>query len=172
MKKQIIWFILVVLTALLQTTWLERIRVAGVTPDLMLLLVVYIGLTEGESRAMATAVLGGIFKDVAADMTLGHHVLGLTLVGYMAGRITRRLVTEHPAIKTALVLGGALLNGLLFTAVLFIQKPDTPAMITILAEIIPGAFYTALVTPLVFWGLDKVLGKTTVQEGAAPQDVP
>ena len=158
---------MVVTAALMQTTWLDAIRVAGVKPNLTLLLVVYFAVNEGEERAMFTGVLGGIFQDVASRMTLGHHILCLVLIGYTVGRLTTRLITDHPAVTAGLVFLAGLINGLLYTAILYVQEPGLPAVRTIAAIVVPGAFYTALVTPFVFFLLDRPFRRNGAVTGGA-----
>jgi rod shape-determining protein MreD len=155
MRKNIMWAVIVVTAALIQTTWLDAIRIAGVVPDLTLLLVVYFAVNEGEERAMFTGVLAGVFQDVASRAALGHHVLCLVLIGYTVGRLTTRLITEHPAIKAGLVFAAGLVNGIVYTAILYVQEPSVTAARTIAAHVVPTAFYTAFVTPFVFLLLSK-----------------
>ncbi|MCP4640055.1 MAG: rod shape-determining protein MreD [bacterium] len=154
MRRIILWAVVVAGTALVQTTWLDAIRVWGALPDATLLLVVFFALSDGEEWAMATGVLGGLFQDVAGNVTLGHHVLCHVVLGYAVGRMATRLITDHPAVKTTIVLGAALIHGLLYTVILYIQTPDTTAMHHIVVTVVPNAFYTALCTPLVFLLLD------------------
>ena len=159
MTKHIIWALLVIAAALIQTTWLEAIRIAGVLPDLAVLLVVYFAILEGEERAMYTGLLAGLFYDVIRHATLGHHILCLVVAGYTIGRIATRLITEHPAVKAGLVFAAAFINGLLYTAIEYVQTPQIGAINTITAHVAPTAFYTAAVTPLVFHALDWSLRK-------------
>lgn len=167
MRKNVIWAVAVIGAALLQTTWLDFIRVRGVLPDLVVLLVVYFALTEGAERAMFTGVLGGLFQDVASNATLGHHVLCLVLVGYGAGQVNARLVTDHPAAKAGLVFLASLVAGLLYLGILYVQKPETRALNALTARVIPTAFYTAVATPLVFWPLDRLLRRYRSSLGGA-----
>jgi rod shape-determining protein MreD len=155
MRRNILWVLMVITAALIQTTWLDTIRVQGVLPDLTLLLLVYFALLEGEERAMFTGVLGGLYQDVAGNTLLGHHILAYVAVGYLAGRLTQRLITEHPAVKVGVVLCASVLYGILFTGVQYVQTPDMPALHRILATVVPEAFYTALVTPVVFFLLSR-----------------
>ena len=78
------------------------------------------------------------------------------LVGYVVGRISTRLVTEHPAVKAGLVLCAALADGLLFTVIQYVQEPDLSVVRTILGTVIPGAFYVTLLTPVVFLLLGRL----------------
>jgi rod shape-determining protein MreD len=154
-RRNLLWAVVVVAAALIQTTWLDSIRVQGVLPDLTLLVVLYFAIAEGEERAMFTGVLGGLYEDVAGNTVLGHHILCLVVIGYAAGRLAHRLITEHPAVKVGLVLCAGVAHGLLFTCIQYVQTPEMRAFHTILASVVPGAFYTAVVTPVVFFLLAR-----------------
>jgi rod shape-determining protein MreD len=150
MMKNGIWLIAVVGTALVQTTWPDFLKIQEAVPDLTLLLVVFFGIIEGEERAMYTGLIGGIYQDVASNAVLGHHVICLVIVGYLVGRISVRLITEHPAIKVGLAFAAGFLSGTLFTFIQYVQQPDISATYQIVTSVVPSAFYTALLTPLLF----------------------
>jgi rod shape-determining protein MreD len=140
----------VVTAALVQTTWLDAIRMQGVLPDLTLLLVVYFAIIDGEERAMFTGVLGGIYQDVAGEAVLGHHVLCNVVAAYTVGRVSRRLVLDHPVVKVGLVFCASFLQGALFLCIEYVQSPALPALHRLFTSVVPGAFYNTLVTPIVF----------------------
>jgi rod shape-determining protein MreD len=160
MRKNLIWLAVTVVAALLQTTWLDAIRVQGVLPDLTLLLVIYFAVTDGEERAMFTGLLGGLYQDVASDTALGHHVLCLVIVGYAAGRMARRLIADHPAVKVGLVFAASIVHGLLYLTIQYVHDPEnTQAFYTFGTTTLPGAFYTALCTPF-FYVLSRMFHRT------------
>lgn len=168
MRREVYWVILIIVTALVETRLLIYVRVQDVQPDLMLLLVAYFAVAEGEERAMFTGFLGGVFQDVAGPTGLGHHVLSLVLVGYVIGRVSKRLVTEHPAVRVGLVFCACLLHGLIYALVDYVQNPGQNALYEIGVSVIPGAFYTCLAMPLVFIALDQVRARWLyVQNGAS-----
>lgn len=150
MNRRVGWLIVVILAALLQTTWPEALKLQDVLPDFILLLTVFFALNYGEEIAMYTGVIGGLYQDTASNKILGHHVICLIIVGYVVGRMSNRLITDHPAIKGGIVLLAAIVHGLLFTFIAFVQDPSIGAMYTIATSVVPGAFYTAVLTPLVF----------------------
>jgi len=154
MRRNLYWATAVIVVSLLETTWVEAIRVMDVAPDLTLLMVVYFGVMNGPERAMLTGLLGGVFHDVASNAVLGHHVLCYVIIGYAVGRISARLATEHPAVKAGLVFLSGLAFGLISVTILYVQNPDTGALHNIAARVVPGAFYSALFTPVMFFLLD------------------
>ena len=167
MLKNALWMIVVITAVLIQTTWLKHISYRGVRPDLTVLLVVYFALTEGEERAMFTGVLGGMVQEVASNVVLGQHVLCLVVVGYAVGRLSTRLVSEHPAVKCGLVFVASLIHGTLYLTVVCIQKPENAGLHAFVAQVIPGAFYTAISTPIVFWLTDRILRRFRAAQGGA-----
>lgn len=164
MRRNIGWIGVTVLAALLEPTWLEKISLQDVLPDLTLLLVVYFALQYGEERAMFTGVIAGIIEDVTSNARLGHTVLALVVVGYFVGRLSRRLVTDHPAVKAGLVFVASLACGIIYVTIQYVQEPSISATYIILTSKIPTAFYTALVTPIVFFALDRGFRRDEVLE--------
>lgn len=165
MRKNIIWAIAVIAAVLIQTTWLDAIRVQGVLPDLSLLLVVYFAVTDGEERAMFTGALAGVYQDVAGEAVLGHHVLCNVVAAYVVGRVSRRLVLDHPIVKVGLVFIASLLHGVLYLSIQYIQAPALPVFNRMINSVVPGAFYSALVTLPVFGLLALIFARR--QEAAA-----
>ena len=150
MNHKIGWLIAVMVGSLLQTTWPEWLKLQEVLPDFILLLTVYFALAYGEELAMYTGLIGGLYQDNASNSVLGHYVLCLVIVGYVVGRMSNRLITDHPAIKAGIVFIAALVHGAIFTLIAFVQDPSIGAMYTMANNVIPSAFYTAVLTPPVF----------------------
>ena len=170
LRKNAVWLFAVVLAAMLETTWIEQIRLLDVVPNLTLLMIVYFAIVDGEERAMWTGAIGGIFQDVASNAVLGHNVLCNVIVGYATARVAARLITEHPAAKTALVFSAAIVYGLVYISVAYVQDPSTAALNNIIVRVVPAAFYTALFTPIVFFVLDRVFKRKrewTLNKGPA-----
>ncbi len=165
MRKNILWLLAIVAAALVQTTWPDALKLQGVLPDLPLLLVVYFAMAEGEERAMFTGLIGGIYQDVASSAVLGHHVFCLVAAGYAIGRLSTRLITEHPAVKAGMVFLAALMAGVLFTSIHYIQQPASGAIYPFLTSVVPGAFYTAVLTPFVFAVLGWVFHRRRALSG-------
>lgn len=150
MRTNLIWAVLVMAMALLEAQWPYFLRVQGVVPQLVLILVVYFAITDGEERAMFTGLLGGVFQEVATDDALGHRVLCLVIVGFVAGALSRRLITENPAVKASAVFAASVVHGLLYLIIDYVQRPGMVNVSGQLTTLLPQAFYTALVAPLLF----------------------
>ena len=155
-RQTLLWLAMVVFAALLQTNWPNILKLQEVLPDLTLLLVIYFGISEGEERAMFTGLIGGLYQDVAGDTTLGHHVLCNVVIGYLVGRMAQRLIADHPAIKVGLVFMSATVHGALFLLIQYAHTPEMQVFRVFGATVLPTAFYTAAITPLAFYILDRM----------------
>ena len=79
----------VVLALVLQVSFFPHLSVAGVVPDLVLLVVVGFALARGSREAMLLGFVAGLLLDLAppADHSVGRWALSLVLVGALAGRV-------------------------------------------------------------------------------------
>ncbi|GAA3561157.1 rod shape-determining protein MreD [Kribbella ginsengisoli] len=104
-------FLMIAVTV--QTSLLPHIAVAGVTCDLVMIVVIALALSRGAEWGAIAGFLGGLLLDVAppADHTAGRWALALALSGYVAGLI-RRETSAAPvgpvAVALTVVLGAGL----------------------------------------------------------------
>jgi rod shape-determining protein MreD len=82
-------FLMIAVTV--QTSMLPHIAVAGVSCDLVMIVVVALALARGPEWGAITGFIGGLLLDVVppADHTAGRWALALALSGYVAGMIRR-----------------------------------------------------------------------------------
>jgi rod shape-determining protein MreD len=155
-RDYIIWLVCIVFAALIQTNWPEILRFQEVSPDIIIVLVVYFAIAYGEERAMFTGVIGGLYQDVAVNTTLGHHVLCYVIIGYTIGALATRLVSEHAAVKAGLVFLAGFCQGVFFIGIQFALQPQRGILYPILSTAAPIAFYSAVVTPVVFFVMERI----------------
>ena len=79
--------LLIVTALVVHLAVLSRVRVAGVMPDLMLLLGIAAGLTGGPSRGAAVGFASGIAVDLFLETPFGLSALAFTLVGFAVGTV-------------------------------------------------------------------------------------
>jgi rod shape-determining protein MreD len=92
---------LMLATVLVQVTWAPRIAVAGVFPNLALVLVIAITWTFGVRSGMVWGCIAGLMLDLTAPGPLGPHALALLAGAYLTGFWMRNLDREsvlHPVL--------------------------------------------------------------------------
>ena len=83
------------LTALLlQSTVFAQIPLAGVKPDLLYLLTIFLAYLEGPSSGALAGFTGGIAEDFLLNQPKGITALTLTLVGYSVGLARQYIVAR------------------------------------------------------------------------------
>lgn len=158
MKGKIFVYALAVVVAVLtlQTTALERIGIAGVKPDFLLAIVVYVSLLKGPVYGTAIGFSLGILQDAQSHHALGLCALAKAVTGFAAGHAWEGLAKESPLTQMAVLFGAAVLHNLIFlTLYTWAQIGAMPGLMVRFGA--PGALYTAIVSPMLVAVLQRGL---------------
>ena len=68
---------------IIESSILPFIKIKGVTPDLVLITIVSMGLIYGKKEGIILGLIGGIFSDILFGRILGIHGLPYMLIGYL-----------------------------------------------------------------------------------------
>ena len=83
--RYIIYAIVLLLLSVIHLTMMDFISVAGITPDLIIILIVWIALKEGHFPAIIAGFVCGLFLDIISLDVIGTNALSKLLVGFIAG---------------------------------------------------------------------------------------
>jgi rod shape-determining protein MreD len=147
----------VALALALQTT-IARFLVRGtVAVDLVLVVVVYVGLTSGPVAGLMTGTVAGLIQDALSSGVIGIGGLAKTVVGFLAGVVGTQFIVTHSLPRFVVFLAATALHALIFMGlytVLDLRHFGTPyaavggqalgnAVVGVLAfqlvELLPGA---------------------------------
>jgi len=84
------------------------LRWGEATPDLVLLLVVFVGLHAPPRVALAGAVAAGLMADVVAGQGIGTYAVGYALVAALCGQLRDVLYPDHAVTHVTVTLVGGL----------------------------------------------------------------
>jgi rod shape-determining protein MreD len=143
--------ILFFFVAIVQVTIVSSIGILGGSPDLVLVTLVAVALTQGSIFGAASGFWAGLLLDVARLSTLGFTSLLLTLAGFWIGRYgetTGRDRAHAPilsvAVVTVLYAAGSL-------AMHFLLREPAPAKVVLIDELPATVALNLLLTFPVFW---------------------
>lgn len=88
MKKAIINLILVLITFIiyfLQSNFFNWFNIAGVMPNLFVILILFIGLFSNKTMGAIYGIIVGLILDFVIGSKIGIYAVGLGLVGFLAG---------------------------------------------------------------------------------------
>jgi len=156
--------IIVVVSLVLQGhTSFDAIRFAGVKPDLVFIIVVYLGYSFGSFYGEVTGFFGGLLHDSISSSPLGLLAFPKLAVGFIVGFFGRGLIKSNIMTAFLIIFFASLLKGVitLFMAYIF----DEAMVSAITGVILPEAFYNAILAPILFFLYDKIYQKDLEQEG-------
>ncbi len=92
---------------LIQTTLLEYSEIAGIKPNLLLVLAVCAGLLTGSSEGAVIGFFAGLAHDLATGTVFGLYALLSAAAGYLTGMINRRLYRDNIIVLIAAVFAAS-----------------------------------------------------------------
>ncbi|MDX9790708.1 MAG: rod shape-determining protein MreD [Candidatus Kapaibacterium sp.] len=83
--RYVYYSIAALLIVIFQITFVSLIEVGGLTPNLMIILVVWITLSEGQFAGLFAGFIAGLIFDVATFDLIGTNALAQTVNGFVSG---------------------------------------------------------------------------------------
>ncbi len=132
----------------------DAIRFFGVKPDLVFIIVVYLGYTFGSFYAQISAFVSGIFRDSISNSPLGFLTLPAVIIAFLAGMLGRGVFKSSLLMISLMLFVASLLKGVICLVLAYIFSAGDA--VSIYNLILPEALYNAVLAPPVFILLDKL----------------
>jgi len=141
----------------------DVIRIAGVKPDLLFIITIYMGYSFGSFNGQITGFVSGILHDSISNSPLGLLTLPKLALGFAVGMIGRSVLKSNIATVLLLIFFSTLIKGIvtLFLCYLFHQG----AISSVIYVILPESFYNAIIAPPLFFLFDKLYHRELEREG-------
>jgi len=158
MKKLICYLLLYVVFSLAQFFFSKYLNIAGIFPNLILIVVVYLGLSKGSVAAQLMGFLFGWTWDVFSMDIFGIRAVVFTVVGYLAGAVSRNFNKSELFSQFVIIFFAGVVYWLCFNLICFVFLNEGSRIIpfVILLDYIRIAA-TALAAHTVFYILDRWL---------------
>lgn len=106
--------LLVTLALLVQTSWTHGIAIAEIRPDLVLIVIVYIGIRSGQLEATIFGFVAGFLLDVYNPEFMGVNALANSVVGFAVGYSRAGIVAEDLRVQALALLIASLTHDVLY----------------------------------------------------------
>jgi len=153
--------VLILLAITLQVSLFANLSVAGVVPDLALLVVVAAAIVRGPAYATVLGLVAGLAVDLAppADGVAGRWALALAVAGWLAGQV--RADARQSALATIVTVAAASLTATSLYALSGLVLSEPGVSVAAALEVLPvtvlyNLAVTPLVVPLVVWLLRRL----------------
>ena len=121
MKKILIHIFLIITFIaiyLLQTIFFSHFTIAGIMPNIFVILMLYIGLYMGRTMGIIYGITYGIFLDIWVGKSLGLTSIALAVIGLISGTFDKTLSKDN---RLTVLLMGAVCT-IIFEVVLYIMQ--------------------------------------------------
>ena len=139
--------LLLALAFILQTTWVDSLKVWSIKPDLLIITLSFIALRSGPIVGAYMGLGVGIFQDIYLPADLGVNALAKSLIGAGFGYSHARMVADSIQVQAALIFGAVICHDLIYYVG---TGADLPFEVS---SILGRAVYTGLVSAVFFAGV-------------------
>jgi hypothetical protein len=129
----------------LSRAWPAALRVGGVGPDLVLVLVTCVGITRGRLAGYAAGVAGGFLMGAAGHGEFLPVMVSLMVIGLLSGLARGRIFSDHILVAPLVAVLGTLLAALVH----FVVSPPS-GFVPWIAELARLAVYNAVLSPIAY----------------------
>jgi len=116
------------LALLLRTSVFPLFLPPGFCPDLLLVLVIYLGLSENMLRAVLVTLLLGGMQDSFSSTTLGLYIFVYLAILLLVRLLSEQLNLESPPLLVLLMIGGTFVQNFLLVCCLTIFADAGPVV--------------------------------------------
>ena len=150
MKSKITLLITIIVCFLLQCTVLHVISIGSITPNLVLILCISMGLMRGRKIGMWTGFFSGLLIDMFYGSVFGFYALIYMYIGFLSGYAHRICYDDDLKVPVLLAGIGDLLYGISVYALQFLLRGRLGLRTYLYRIILPEIFYTVFLTLIVY----------------------
>ena len=139
---------IVIAALLLQMTLLPRYLLDPFQPNLLIILVVYLGLKLPHRFAGVAAFALGLLQDSFSGIYLGLHAFSYLCIYTLLSELADRLYTDNRALFVLVVFIATIMSALLNLVLLLVFSVGNGLYASLLPSLLPQALINALVASL------------------------
>ena len=155
---------IVVLGVLLQLSFFSQVMVFHVSPDLLPVLVISLGLLGGTMTGAVTGFSVGLLLDCLLVEPLGGASLVLLATGYLAGLFRERFEIHSRLVPPLLCMGLTIFAELGFGAVELMLGADTAISGLVVRDVLIKGVYAFVLGWPIYLGLKRMLRPALIDE--------
>lgn len=139
-----------IVSLVLESTLFTHLTVAGVKPDLVLVLVVMYAMLHGSREGAMVGLMGGIMQDLMMGQFIGLNALANFLVGLFFGVLEYKIYKESIFIAGVALIFGTLLHESLIWLLRFFAGFSGNYFTAVKDIIFPSLVYNSCLAPFIY----------------------
>ena len=149
-RRIVVTAVVVIAAYLLQCTIFPSLEIAGIKPNLMLIVTASFGFMRGPREEMLVGFASGMLIDVQYGDMIGFYALIYLAAGYVNGLFEQIYFDEDIKLPLFLIAGSDVIYGLAVYFLTFLLRSDFDFLYYLNRIIVPEAIYTIAVTLIIY----------------------
>jgi len=142
--RLIVTLIELIFCFLLQTSLFSFMRISGVVPNCLLIVVITAAYTKGQISAIITGFCAGMLLDLCFSDTVGFCAILYMIIGFLAGYAHKIYYERDYFVPGALIIAGEFLYSFLYYILFFLLRGKLELHTYFVYTILPRMLYTVL----------------------------
>jgi rod shape-determining protein MreD len=156
MRRKIVLFLIIIICFLLQSTIFQTFAFAGVSPNLLVIVVSSFGFMRGRKEGMLVGFFCGLLVDIFFGFYLGVYALIYMYIGYFNGIFQKRFYPDDIKLPMLLIGASDLSFNLCIYVFLFLLRSRFHFLYYLKTIILPEFIYTMVITIFLYLLLLKI----------------
>lgn len=153
MLRRIVVIFMIIIGYLLQTTLFKAITLAGIVPNILLIITSAFGFMRGKNEGMFIGFFSGLLIDIFFGKIIGFYALIYLFIGFVNGFFRRIFYPEDIKLPMILIGLSDLLYCFLCYIFLFLLRGKLHLGYYFVHIMLPEVVYTVLVTLILYKGI-------------------
>ena len=153
MLRRIVVVFMIIIGYLLQTTLFKAITLAGIVPNILLIITSAFGFMRGKNEGMFIGFFSGLLIDIFFGKIIGFYALVYMFIGFVNGFFRRIFYPEDIKLPMILIGLSDLLYCFLCYIFLFMLRGKLHLGFYFVHIMLPEVVYTVLVTLILYKGI-------------------
>jgi rod shape-determining protein MreD len=157
LQAYVLSYLILLAAFILQTTVVPHLKIFGVQPDLILIVVVTYAFLYGPVAGSIAGFFGGILQDMVLIRGIGFNALGKAIMGYLGGMVEKAMFADNIILIMIAIFLATILNQLIYSGLFFLIGEKIHLWSTFLTLILPSAVYNAVLAPFIYHLLYRIV---------------
>ncbi len=150
MLRKITIFVIIIICFVLQCSVFNGLALAGIIPNLMMILTSSFGFMRGEKEGLVIGFFCGLLSDIFFGGFLGFYAMLLMYIGYLNGKFSGIFYPEDIKLPIALIVISDLSYGIICYVLTYMLRGRFHFPYYFIHVILPEALYTILATMFLY----------------------
>ena len=145
-KRFFITAVIIIAAYLLQCTVFSSLELAGIKPNLLIIITASFGFMRGSREGMLVGFVSGLLADIQFGDMIGFYALIYLLVGFINGLFQRLYFDEDIKLPLFLISISEFLYGIIVYFLTYLLRSDFNFLLFLNKIILPELIYTIVIT--------------------------